>query len=164
MDAELHNAVKEYAAGFPVPILLAMIMAESQGNPNYTRLSLNLPHMWNFNLAVPFRTLMEHERGSVSAPDDFPGSDNEWLGQKTAWGPLPILGATAREQGYTGLFPALCGPQGIILACSRLNRLRDEYRLTIRETLLTWYSSDPVLADTVFSHVKQAENGHLLDT
>jgi len=163
MDAELFAAVKEYAARFPVPALIAMIMQDSKGEPNFTRPVTTLADMWNSSLQVPFRTLSEHERNSVTAPADFPGSDIEWSGQRTAWGPLPIVGAVAREQGYVGTFPALCGPSGIRWACLRLNKLRDEYRLSVRETMSAWYSHDPALAEKVFLDLEKSGNRMFID-
>ena len=37
----------------------------------------------------------------------------ELWGQRISWGPLQLMGATARELGFRGWFPELCGPKGI---------------------------------------------------
>lgn len=37
-------------------------------------------------------------------------SDTERMGQKTSWGLMQVMGAVARDYGFTGWFPMLCDP------------------------------------------------------
>lgn len=163
MDSEIYEAVRAFADKVPVPVVLAMITQDSRGESGFTRPVLGLEWVWNVGLNVPFRTLAEHERGSVMAPVDFPGSDTEWTGQRAVWGPLPILGSVAREQGYVGGFPGLCGVTGVEWSCRGMNKMRREYRMTVRETLLVWYGYDPKLAEKVFGYLEESGNGNLLN-
>lgn len=163
MDSEIHDAVRMFADKMPVPVLLAMITQDSCGERGFTRPVFGLELVWNVGLKVPFRTLAEHERVCVMSPVDFPGSDTEWTGQRAVWGPLPILGAVAREQGYVGGFPGLCGVTGVEWSCRWMNKMRREYRMTVRETLLVWYGYDPRMAEKVFLYLGGSGNGCLLN-
>lgn len=46
--------------------------------------------------------------------------------QATSWGPMQVMGAVARELGYTGHSDGfeLCGPAGIEYGCRKLAQLR----------------------------------------
>jgi hypothetical protein len=163
MDSEIHDAVRMFGDKMPYAVLLAMITQDSCGERGFTRPVFGLELVWNVELSVPFRTLAEHERVSVMSPVDFPGSDTEWTGQRAVWGPLPILGAVAREQGYVGGFPGLCGVTGVDWSCRVMNKMRREYRMTVRETLLVWYGYDPRMAEKVFLYLEGSGNGALLN-
>jgi hypothetical protein len=51
----------------------------------------------------------------------------EFIQQKTSWGPMQVMGAVARELGFTGLFPELCGPLGVYYGCLHLKRLANRF-------------------------------------
>jgi len=52
----------------------------------------------------------------------------ERVHQATSWGCLQVMGAVARELGFTDQLPALCTPDnGIRMGCKKLARLSEKY-------------------------------------
>lgn len=50
-------------------------------------------------------------------------TDTEKTGQKMSWGLMQVMGAVARECGFTGWFPSLCDPAiGLKYGCKHLAR------------------------------------------
>lgn len=115
----------------PVDLLRAFIKVESGGNPCAWRTEAQYCYLWNCALAQPFRALTAAERTSELAPQDFTsafGSRNtEWIGQQASWGPLQVMGAVARELGFRGPFPQLCGIAGLEYGCQHLHHLTLRY-------------------------------------
>lgn len=61
-----------------------------------------------------------NEPQKTSLPRGFKGiqgvttDEEEFIGQKTSWGPMQVMGAVAREYGFKGEFRELCGISGIV--------------------------------------------------
>lgn len=56
--------------------------------------------------------------------------------QKTSWGPMHVMGASARERGFTGWIPDLCDPnQGIEYGCRYLRYQLTRYQGKIFEAV-----------------------------
>ena len=119
--------------GLPIPIVLGMIEVESGGHPDAQRFEPGYRWLVDVDSHQPFRKLADHEVNSLRAPYDFDyyegtTADTEWIGQKTSWGPMQIMGATAREQGFDlPWFSALCSRLGIHYGCLYLRVLRQRF-------------------------------------
>lgn len=92
-------------AGLDVAFVGAIIRVESSGEPFSWKPEPRYSYLWDVARKRPFRALMSDEIGSASAPPDFPslaGSrDQEWTGQRSSWGLCQVMGAVAREEGFT---------------------------------------------------------------
>lgn len=97
-------------------LLHAIVRVESGGDPHAIRYEPRYPYLWDVKRERPFRDLTLDERGSSSAPPDFPAlrpcsRDTEWTAQRMSWGLCQLMGAVARELGYVGTFlPGLLDP------------------------------------------------------
>jgi hypothetical protein len=102
----------ETAAKYVLPavIVSAVIGHESMGGdvwawnpePKYR-------WFWDVRANKAFRTVTPTELASKVPPDDFKAysgvcTDAEWWGQQASWGLMQIMGAVARENGFTGKF------------------------------------------------------------
>lgn len=104
---DLMRVVKEvtYTEDVPWEVVYAICLTESSGNEFAIR----------------------HERHYrwIHGPTPSPG---ELLGQKTSWGLMQIMGAVAREYGYTDQFSGLWDPhENIRYGVKHLKRLKDRY-------------------------------------
>jgi len=110
------------------PLLVAsFICVESSGNPWAWNPEPPYRYMWDLKRKRPFRPLTVDERASERPPADFPGMpgadpDAEWWGQQTSWGLMQVMGAVARERGFTGTFlTELCDPaKNVWIGCRHL--------------------------------------------
>ncbi|MBK5943332.1 lytic transglycosylase domain-containing protein [Halorhodospira halophila] len=104
--------------GIPVRLLRAIIEVESAGNPYAMRMEANYRWLWDVRHNAP------HRGGPFYAP---PGASRptESYGQRTSWGLMQIMGATAREIGFKGTFLSeLCDPEtNLQYGCEYLMRL-----------------------------------------
>lgn len=87
------------AEGLPVWLLRGQILVESGGNPFAIRYEPDYPYLWDVLKDGPW----------TPAEAPFPSyggcsSLTELTAQKTSWGLLQVMGAVARERGYTGIF------------------------------------------------------------
>lgn len=104
----LGDLIKRVAAAHDLPwaLVQAVVMTESSGNT------------WAYRYEPHYRYLV--------------GSDlavTEQVGQQTSWGLMQVMGAVARELGFTGWFPALCAPEtGLLYGCKHLRRAYDRYQ------------------------------------
>jgi len=112
-DIEITAAAKAHAV--PAQLLRAVVQVESGANPARWRFEPHYRYLVNASTGRPFRRLSRDERSSESPPQDFlamPASGQsratEWIGQQCSWGPGQIMGAVAREHGFTGNFLELC--------------------------------------------------------
>lgn len=53
--------------------------------------------------------------------------ETEETGQKFSYGPMQVMGGTARELGYRGWLSDLCGPKGVQYGVKYLNQLYSKY-------------------------------------
>lgn len=118
------------AAGLDVVLVGAIVEVESDGNPWAFRPEHRYRYLWDVRKHAPFRAVTPDELSSKVPPADFhsltaTGAGHEWWGQQMSWGPMQVMGAVAREQGFAGLFLSeLSDPTvGIPIGCRLLRQL-----------------------------------------
>ena len=117
----------------PVQLVYAICRIESSNDPFAWRVEPPYRYLVNVMTGQPFRALSAAEIASERAPADFPyhralsSRDTEWWGQQASWGPMQVMGAVAREYGFDGPFPMLCGFAGLRYGIQHLARLRDAF-------------------------------------
>ena len=86
-NVALLGLIVSTARGAQVPpeLVLGIIEAESGGDPHATRINATYPY-----------TMMQAKRPAGCSVD------MERMCQKTAWGLMQVMGATARELGFDG--------------------------------------------------------------
>lgn len=108
-------------------IIKAIIKTESGDNEFAVRFEPLYRYVVDCHTNKPFRVLTQSEIASCSAPVGFTShagsASTEWVGQRTSWGPMQIMGAVARELGYKGFFPGLCGELGVEYGVAHFVRL-----------------------------------------
>lgn len=108
------DAARNYT--LPVDVLVALVLVESSGNPWAYNPEPHYRYLVDIRTGKPFRPLSVSEIASERPPDDFPSlpgvpRDAEWWGQQASWGLLQVMGAVARENGFSGKFlTELCDP------------------------------------------------------
>lgn len=135
MTQTLDDFILHYADDFdlPVKMVYAIVQVESAHELYAWRVEPAYRYLVDVKTRKPFRILTRDERASERAPTDFPyfphisSRDTEWWGQQCSWGPMQVMGAVAREYGFTGYLPALCGEQGVMYGCMHLKRLWDRW-------------------------------------
>ena len=107
-------------------LVWAIVQVESGGDIYAWRVEPHYRYLMDVSTGKPFRAQTAAEVASERAPQDFPyinglsSRDTEWWGQQASWGPMQIMGAVAREYGFRGHFPELCGEHGIDYGCRHL--------------------------------------------
>ncbi len=100
--------IESQAAIFDVPatFIAAIVKVESNGNPYAWNPEPRYRYLWDVKQRAPFRPLTKFELESEIPPADFPTKagdrDQEWWGQAASWGLMQVMGAVAREQGFSG--------------------------------------------------------------
>lgn len=113
LDAAIRAAIILWAGQLQIPekLLTAMVLVESGGEECSIRYEPHYRWLYNPHGVKPKYSTIETEQQA----------------QKMSWGPLQIMGATAREIGYRGWLPHLCGPAGVEWGAKYLKRLHDRY-------------------------------------
>lgn len=94
--------------------VLGIIAVESSGETDAYNPEPRYRYFWDLRAGAPFRRPTEAELASKFPPKDFAGPrgvdpDAEWWGQQASWGLMQVMGAVARERGFTGRhLPGLC--------------------------------------------------------
>lgn len=128
---DLETWISRYAKFYDLRegLVKAIIEVESAGEIYAWRVEPPYRYLVNLGTGRPFRKLTPAEIASERAPTDFVydrrlGSrDTEWWGQQASWGPMQVMGAVAREYGFRGRFPELCGDKGVHFGCAYLAAL-----------------------------------------
>ena len=122
----------------PLALILGVIQVESAGHPYATRFEPGYRWCWDVRRRRPL-TVRRADLGHAGAPSGFAAPDaatagyystaaTEYTQQRTSWGLMQVMGAVAREHGYTGPLPELCDPaHGIEYGVRHLARLRDRF-------------------------------------
>ena len=118
LEDRVETLIRETAAakGLPAFVVRALVIKESTGCVWACRAEPKYRYLWDISLRRPFRRLTDQELLSKQAPADFPAPlgvsrNTEYWGQQMSWGYMQIMGAVARECGYTGQFlVGLCEP------------------------------------------------------
>ena len=108
---EIEEAAR--AAGISADLVEAVVRVESAGDPWAWNPEPRYRYLWDVRKKRPFRALTPAERASEVPPPDFGvlvgDRDQEWWAQQASWGLMQIMGAVAREQGFSGPYlPAIC--------------------------------------------------------
>ena len=95
-DQEAIASARTY--GLPVAIVQGIMEVESGGNPFAMKFECHYRWLVDVNTLKPFRYLTPGEIYNIRPPDDFnyltgTTPDTEWIGQKTSWGPMQVMGA-----------------------------------------------------------------------
>jgi len=114
------NIASEYY--LPSELVLAIIKVESGNNCFAMRYEPTYQWLWDVEKRTPW-----HDREPFPSYA-FSSSETERIGQKISWGPMQIMGALARELGYSDRFPKLCGPTGLHYGCKYLARLATRFK------------------------------------
>jgi len=110
----------------PVMVLEGIVRTESGGNPLAMRVEPDYKWLWDVQRNAPARDVTGRDFPSP----DYVSRQTEYWGQKTSWGLMQIMGATAREMGFEEpFFSALCAnpAKGMYYGCLFLRRLADRY-------------------------------------
>ena len=132
VDKEAAECARSH--GLPVSIVLGIIDIESSGHTDAIRFECGYRWLMNVKSHKPFRYLAPDEVYSIRPPDDFEyytgtTPDTEWIGQKTSWGPMQIMGAVARERGFNEpFFGSLCSLLGVHYGCLHLKWLQPHFQ------------------------------------
>ncbi len=116
MDKRLEDAVTAMAAKHQLPevIVRAIVMRESTANVHALRYEKDFDRRYNL------------KKGDYVPPHCT--RDTEEVCRAISWGPMQVMGETARSVGFRGWFPALCDPEvGVAWGCEYLARLRDRF-------------------------------------
>ncbi len=116
------------------PFLVGAIMrVESEGNPYAWNPEPKYRWFWDVRDNKPFRTLSAVEVDNETPPRDFRAlagdPDQEWWAQQASWGLLQVMGAVARELGYTRKYlTQLTDPEDSLeYGCRKLLQLKGRY-------------------------------------
>lgn len=98
----------------PPKLVEAIIEHESECDRFAHRIEPAYAWLWNVRHNVPFTVTPEIAAHRLP-PADFPepsgiSRETEWIDQQSSWGLMQVMGAVAREQGFTGPMPGLCDP------------------------------------------------------
>lgn len=132
---QLNALVSQVSADHQIPIALlaALIKVESDWDVWAWNPEPHYRWLWNVKTDQPFRPIIADEIKSERPPADFPcfagDPDQEWWGQQASWGLVQIMGAVARECGFSGLYlPQLLDPRvNLEFGCGFLNVLRKRH-------------------------------------
>lgn len=110
LPQETRDLITEIATakGLDTPLLTAVVIHESSGNPWAWNPEPRYRYMWDVKAKGPFRHLTAAENASATPPPDFHSlagdRDQEWWGQRASWGLIQVMGAVARQYGFEGLY------------------------------------------------------------
>lgn len=117
------------AEGIPWEAVYAICMTESSGNEFAIRHEAHYRWVLGDNLTA-----------------------GEYIGQKTSWGLMQVMGAVAREYGFTDQFPALWDPAtGIKYGVKHLKRLYAKHSKW-PQTIAAYNAGTPQLIDDKFKN------------
>jgi hypothetical protein len=128
---EFQNEISTIAVqhGLDTVTVAGLIEVESGFNPWAWNPEPRYRYYWNLKTNLPFRKVSPEEATSETPPRDFPtlvgDPDQEWWAQSVSWGLMQLMGAVARERGFTGRYlTQLVDPKiNITFGCMQLVRL-----------------------------------------
>ena len=110
-------------------IVMAIVSVESNGNACATRFEPN--YRWTLDIK-------EHARRN------YIRYDTEEKQQKTSWGLGQIMGAVARERGFTGQLVELCKPKtGLMYSIDHFLKFFDKYEEDIEKAFAAYNAGSP---------------------
>jgi hypothetical protein len=102
-----HETAGRY--GLPPLLVQAVVQHESTGDVWAWNAEPRYRWFWDVRAGKPFRPVTAAEAAAEVPPKDFKACngvdpDAEWWGQQASWGLMQVMGAVARERGFTGRF------------------------------------------------------------
>ena len=116
-----------------LPVLVGIVMTESSGRWDALRHEPAYRWVVNARTGKAFRKLTPAEAKSKTPPEDFPGvplvsdAQKEWDDQRTSWGPMQVMGAVARELGFTGDLAELSSHLGVEYGVKHFKALHTQF-------------------------------------
>ncbi|HEX7048581.1 MAG TPA: lytic transglycosylase domain-containing protein [Longimicrobiales bacterium] len=120
-------------AGLEAAFVGAIVQVESEGYPYAGNPEPRYRYLWDVRRNRPFRALTPEEIASEFPPDDWydlrgwhgRDADAEWWWQQASIGLMQVMGAVAREEGFTAVsLLELCDPAAnLTVGCRHLRRL-----------------------------------------
>lgn len=122
-------------------VLAALVQQESGGMTGAIRYEANYPYLWDVSKREPYRGPNDPLRFPSVRPCS---SVTEWMAQKTSWGCTQVMGAVARELGYTGTYLSdLCDPTiGVEYGAKHLAKFLSKYEL--EDALSAYNAGHPI--------------------
>ena len=99
-DEIITDAAQRY--GVPPQLFHAIVQVESSGLAYATRYEPGYRWLWDVREGRPY----QGDPNNLPSKSRFCTSATELVGQRTSWGLVQIMGATARELGFQGPFLA----------------------------------------------------------
>lgn len=128
----IEDELKFYAktSNIDLAVLVGIVLTESSGRWVAKRYEKGYRWLWDVERHCPF-----HVVGRVQdfPPPEFKGilgvstPEHEWTRQRTSYGPMQVMGAVARELGFTKDLEELNGPPGLLYGVKHLKNLRDRF-------------------------------------
>ncbi len=131
--------------GLDPALVAAIVRQESGGNPDAIRFEPKSRLVVDVRTWSPFRKLDEAEVVMARPPLGWHSVSpcslaTEWMAQRTSWGLMQVLGATARDVGFQGAFlSALLDPaEGVEWGCRFLKRLTSRWPVEQAVSAYNW--------------------------
>jgi len=171
LQKQIHAVAALYALD---PLFVdAWIAVESGGNPWAWNPEPKYRYFWDVKRRHPFRTITEIERHAEFPPADFPclagDRDQEWWGQQASWGLLQVMGAVAREYGFTQPYlTELCDPySNVVIACRYFRTLLAWAEDNTAQALAAynggkWLNHQPPFRNQAYANKVLAQHARLL--
>ncbi len=163
---DIKRFIRELEESFDLPafLLFAIIEVESSWNVAAVRLEPMYRWLWDCkrNKSYPLSGL---EKSNPQPPKDFPGSRHhqaqmEYSYQRTSWGLPQVMGALAREIGYTGPLQLLATAEGskdaITVAAKYLRILLRRYK-DVQAAISAYNAGNAKLVDGKYSNQKYVD-------
>ena len=123
---DVQELVMEFADkhGIPANLLRAIVQTESAGNTWAMRYEPDYRWLWDVRNDNPYKGDPE-----LLPSPSFVSVKTELVGQRTSWGLMQVMGATARELGFRGRYLSrFVDPEfGLEYGCRYLRRLHERF-------------------------------------
>ena len=159
-DARAVVASAARVAGLEPPLVAAIVLQESGGNPWAWNPEPRYRWFWDVRAGRAFRQITAAEIASEVPPADFHSlagdADQEWWAQQASWGLMQVMGANAREHGCREPFlTALLDPAlGLRYGCLYLASLFAHNPGAGREGAVSAYNAGHPTPDNEDTYVR----------
>lgn len=137
IDKRIEQYIGKHALlnGVPIGVAVGIVVVETEilGGLVQAKYYPEFHEVVDPNSGTRWRTLTKEQYASSTPPEDWDGlviignsPEDEWLGQKSSWGPMQIMGSFARDQGFVGRFTELNGEAGVRFGIAHLKLLQRE--------------------------------------
>lgn len=126
-------------------VVAGLVMTESGGDTCAWNPEPRYRYFWDVKHNKPFRAITSAELASKFPPPDFPvlfgDADQEWWAQQASWGLMQVMGAVAREHGYsTPYLTDMCvsSTRNLVVGCKHLRQLLDWSKGDVQQALAAY--------------------------